>query len=86
MNAAPRRRIVVGVDGSDSLNHPVLTAALDHATGSDAELRIVHALTVSLPDVDAPPTARRRSFAERPSHIRVATAELRQQFAAYLDE
>jgi nucleotide-binding universal stress UspA family protein len=48
MNAPPRRRIVVGIDGTDTLNHPVLTAALDYAWWTDAELCVVHALAVSL--------------------------------------
>jgi nucleotide-binding universal stress UspA family protein len=89
MNEAPRPRcIVVGVDGTGTRDNPVLTAALDQASWSDAELCLVHVLPAGSPETDTPNGAgtRRRDLAARTARIHIMTAELRQYFAEHLAE
>src|SRR4051794_23869113 len=86
MKAAPRR-IVVGVDEISAGHDPVLTAAVEQAWWSNAELCLVHALSVSLPEigVSAPPAPGRPRPARR-AHTHAVTAELHHDLAEHLSD
>lgn len=80
---ASSQRIVVGIDGIDLDHNPVLTAALEHAWWSRAELSLVHVLTAGLPFVDADAPA---ALAPRPARIQAVTVKLRQHLSEHLDD
>lgn len=83
----PRTRrtadVVVGVDRTGTHDRAVLTAALDHAHRSHANVCIVHAIALD----DRPPAAlldavaRDRQISARHDHVLAATADLRRQVA-----
>jgi nucleotide-binding universal stress UspA family protein len=83
----PRTRrtadVVVGMDRTGTHDRAVLTAALNHAHRSHADVCIVHAIALD----DRPPAAlpdaaaRDRQISARHDHIRAATADLRRQVA-----
>jgi nucleotide-binding universal stress UspA family protein len=86
MKAAPRR-IVVGVDEIGAGHDPVLSAAVEQAWWSDAELCLVHALPVGLPEIGVPAsTALRPHRTARPAHIHAVTAELHHDLAGHLSD
>ena len=79
MNATSRpRRVVVGLAHPGMNFDPVLTAALDQASWSAAELHVVHTLPVTLPTA-APqrPDVRRKQLLDRQSRVQAAASDLR---------
>ncbi|GAA0806897.1 universal stress protein [Spirilliplanes yamanashiensis] len=74
-------QVVVGVDRTGTHDNAVLTASLEHARRSGADLRVVHAITadVELPDAQVGSTTRRRQLAARHHLAQVAAADLRRQ-------
>jgi len=73
--------VVVGLDRTGSHNHAVLTAGLEQARRSDADVRIVHAITTDVALLNVPPDtmARRQQLATRHHHVQAATTDLRRQ-------